>query len=100
MRRSVLMVGLACLALGAASTAAQAKACNRIVMSDVAFGKTASIAAAKKGMPAYAEIWRKRKGWKSVKVGPAKAIGCAVYLDFGIATEYRCKVAATVCDAG
>jgi hypothetical protein len=75
--------------------------CMRLPLSDVAFGKEASIAAARVKLDEYAAAEAKRRGWPNAPlIKSNEAVGdCSVYLDFGplIGTEYRCLVTATFC---
>lgn len=75
--------------------------CMRLPLSDVAFGKEASIAAARQKLDEYAAAEAKRRKWASTPLVKSNEVvgNCDVYLDFGplIGTEYRCLVTATFC---
>lgn len=75
--------------------------CMRLPLSDVAFGKEGSIAAAREKLAEYAAVEAKRRGWPSTPLVKSNEVvgNCDVYLDFGplIGTEYRCLVTATFC---
>lgn len=75
--------------------------CMRLPLSDVAFGKEGSIAAAREKLSEYAAAEAKRRGWPSTTLVKSNEVvgNCDVYLDFGplIGTEYRCLVTATFC---
>lgn len=75
--------------------------CMRLPLSDVAFGKDASIAAARQKLDEYAAAEAKRRKWATTPLVKSNEVvgNCDVYLDFGplIGTEYRCLVTATFC---
>lgn len=75
--------------------------CMRLPLSDVAFGKEGSIAAAREKLSEYAAAEAKRRGWPAAHLIKSNEVvgNCEVYLDFGplIGTEYRCLVTATFC---
>ncbi len=75
--------------------------CMRLPLSDVAFGKEASIAAARQKLDEYAAAEAKRRKWAATPLVKSNEVvgNCDVYLDFGplIGTEYRCLVTATFC---
>ncbi len=96
----------AAAASGVTSVAPKAAAgkkerCMRLPLSDVAFGKEASIAAARVKLDEYAAAEAKRRGWAQTPlVKSAETLGgCELYLDFGplVEKEYRCLVTATFC---
>ena len=75
--------------------------CMRLPLSDVAFGKEGSIAAARQKLDEYAAAEAKRRNWPATPLVKSNEVvgNCDVYLDFGplIGTEYRCLVTATFC---
>lgn len=75
--------------------------CMRLPLSDVAFGREGSIAAARQKLDEYAAAEAKRRKWPTNPLVKSNEVvgNCDVYLDFGplIGTEYRCLVTATFC---
>ena len=88
------------MAGGLFAAASPAHACLNLGMSDVAFGKEAATAAAWSKLEEYAATKARARGWSRTKKSNARFVNCEVYLDLGVATEYRCLVRATYCPAG
>lgn len=90
----------------AAAPAAAAKAagpgkreeCTRLPLSDIAFGREATIAQARMRLGEYADKVAKTRGWTAYAKS-AEVASCEVYIDFGplVGTEYKCLLAATFC---
>ena len=77
---------------------AKREECTRLPLSDIAFGREATIAQARMRLGEYADKEAKRRGW-SAYAKSAETASCEVYIDFGplVGTEYKCLLAATFC---
>lgn len=80
------------------ATPGKREECTRLPLSDIAFGREATIAQARMRLGEYADKEAKRRGW-STYVKSAETASCEVYIDFGplVGTEYKCLLAATFC---
>jgi hypothetical protein len=72
--------------------------CMRLPLSDIAFGREATIAQAQMRLGEYADKEAKKRNWLGHKKS-AEVSSCEVYIDFGplVGTEYKCLVTATFC---
>jgi hypothetical protein len=72
--------------------------CTRLPLSDIAFGRDATIAQARMRLGEYADKEAKKRGWPSYSKA-AESVSCEVYIDFGplVGTEYKCLVTASFC---
>ena len=79
-------------------TTAKREECTRLPLSDIAFGREATIAQARMRLGEYADKEAKRRGWATYAKS-AETASCEVYIDFGplVGTEYKCLLAATFC---
>jgi hypothetical protein len=82
----------------ARSTPGKREDCTRLPLSDIAFGREATIAQARMRLGEYADKEAKKRGWATY-VKSAEVSSCEVYIDFGplVGTEYKCLLAATFC---
>lgn len=81
-----------------AKTAAAAKKCMRLPLSDIAFGEKETIAQASMRLGEYADAEAKRRGWKGPLAKSLQTASCEVYLVLPLlGTEYKCLVTATFC---
>lgn len=73
-------------------------ACTRLPLSDIAFGKAATIAQASGKLDEYAARVARQRGWKGRLRRSNLTSQCSIWLDFGpFGTEYKCLVTATYC---
>jgi hypothetical protein len=86
------------LAAPAKTAPAKREDCTRLPLSDIAFGREATIVQARMRLGEYADKEAKRRGWGSY-VKSAEVASCEVYIDFGplVGTEYKCLLTATFC---
>lgn len=71
--------------------------CMRLPLSDIAFGREATIAQARMRLDEYAEAERSKRGWGKLTKSRETA-DCEVYLVLPfLGTEYKCLVTATFC---
>lgn len=86
---SVLLLG---------SSSAYARQCTRLPLSDIAFGKEATIKQAHGKLDEYAARVAKQRGWTGRLSKSNRKATCSVWLNLGpFGTEYRCRVTATYC---
>jgi hypothetical protein len=71
----------------------------RLPLSDIAFGREATIAQAQMRLGEYADKQAKIRAWSAGYKKSAEVSSCEVYIDFGplVGTEYKCLVTATFC---
>jgi hypothetical protein len=77
---------------------AKREECTRLPLSDIAFGREATIVQARMRLGEYADKVAQKRGWKAYAKS-AEVASCEVYIDFGplVGTEYKCLLAATYC---
>lgn len=95
-----LVFGAALVACVVGATAASAKVCTRLPLSDVAFGKPAATEAAREKLKEYAVATLRKRGWSGAGklTSSNEKVSCELYLDLGpLGREYRCLVTATFC---
>jgi hypothetical protein len=93
------LVGLALPATAAspAATASASKACTRLPLSDIQFGREQTIATARIRLDEYATEVARRRGWPGF-VKSAEVVSCEDYLFIPLlGQEYKCLVTATFC---
>jgi hypothetical protein len=88
----------AAVALVPPKSAPKPQECTRLPLTDIAFGREATIAQAQMRLGEYAGKEAKKRGWSSYAKS-AEMASCEVYIDFGplVGTEYKCLIAATFC---
>lgn len=77
----------------------EAARCTRAPLSDIAFGKEATIKQALGKLDDHAKTIAKKRGWPSDDlVRSRETSSCEVFLNLGpFGTEYKCLVTATYC---
>ncbi|MEL6288048.1 MAG: hypothetical protein AAFQ42_06995 [Pseudomonadota bacterium] len=93
---SFFVFGVALLPTASADAASR---CTRAPLSDIAFGKEATIKQALSKLDEYAKAIAEKRGWPSDDlVRSREESSCEVFLNLGpLGTEYRCLVTATYC---
>ncbi len=80
-----------------AKSAPIGKACTRLPLSDIQFGRENTIKVAREKLEAYAQKVAKEKGWKGY-TRSAETATCEDYLWLPLGgQEYKCLVTATFC---
>ncbi|MGF1649852.1 MAG: hypothetical protein ACFCUN_05325 [Hyphomicrobiaceae bacterium] len=98
---SAVVGAIAAAVLGTGALPSEASSrCTRLPLSDVAFGREASIQSAREKLRDYANDVARQRGW-SVPNGFTESneiVSCEVYLDLGpLGVEYQCLVTTTFC---
>ena len=70
--------------------------CERRAFEVNDFGKEGPISLAKKDLANYVEQIKKREGVRTVRVSQKKPV-CTLYLWLGPASEYTCRIEASIC---
>lgn len=87
----------AVLAMVLFSDDAAAGNCTRLPLSDIAFGREATITQAREKLDDYARRVAAERGWGSTRKSQ-ELVDCAVFLDLGpLGIEYKCLITATFC---